>query len=349
MKLNILIIMDPLIEVPPKHYGGIERVVADLINGLMEKGHDVTLWASPNSNVSCRFKAFGKEGEWSRFSNIRNILRINYWHFLNYNKFDIIHNFGRLFYMLGIINSKTAKVQTYMRRIDPDNIRRLNSLNSRNIHYTAVSEAIKDTGSPGGGDWSVIYNCAPETLYKLNSNVDPEIDPLVFLGRLERCKGAHTAISVAKKLNRKLIIAGNISDLPEEKEYFYNELEPRIDGELIEYIGTVDDQQKKKLLENSAALMLPIEWLEPFPIVLPEALLCGTPVISFRMGGVPEGIEHGKTGFICDTEDEMAESVLKLSMIDRSYCRKVAVKRFSTKRIIDDYENLYINMLNENT
>ena len=133
-------------------------MVADLINGLMKKGHNVTLWASPKSNVDCSFKAFGKEGEWNRLSNLRNILKINYWHMLNKGKFDVVHNFGRLFYMVGIINSSIPKVQTYMRRIDPNNIRRLNRLNSKNIHYTAVSEAIKDTGSPGGGDWSVIYN-----------------------------------------------------------------------------------------------------------------------------------------------------------------------------------------------
>lgn len=337
--------MDPLIEVPPKYYGGIERVVADLIDSLLNRGHKVTLWASPNSNVKCEFKPFGKEGEWNTFSNIKNILKIQYRHYKYYSKFDVVHNFGRLFYLVGITNLNIPKIQTYMRKINPANIKKIQMFGSKNIHFTAVSEAIKNTGLVGGGDWSVIYNCAPENHYQLKEDIDSDNAPLVFLGRLERCKGAHTAISVAKKLNRRLIIAGNLSKLTQEIEYFENEIQPHIDGDLINYIGMVDDNQKVELLGNAAALLLPIEWLEPFPIVLPEAMLCGTPVISFRMGGVPEGIEHGKTGFVCDTEEEMIQSILNLKNIDRSYCRKVAENRFSINKIVSDYEQLYFKMV----
>jgi len=260
------------------------------------------------------------------------------------HSFDLIHNFGRLAYLTTMLGRNVPKVQTYMRRVNPDNMRRASSLGARRLHYTAVSAAIRDTGKPGGGDWSVIYNCASPERYTCRTDVDSRTAPLVFLGRLERCKGAHSAIAVARRLNRRLIIAGNVSTLPEEREYFHAELEPAIDGSLVSYVGPVDDQQKDALLGSAAALLLPIEWEEPFPVVLPEGLLCGTPVVAFRRGGVPEGIDHGTTGFVCDTVDDMATAVGRLGEIDRATCRVEGERRFSTQAIADDYEQLYMRL-----
>ena len=124
------------------------------------------------------------------------------------------------------------------------------------------------TGKPGGGDWSVIYNCAPIEQFRFRPDVDPSSAPLVFLGRLERCKGVHNAIAVARRLNRPLRIAGNVSDLPHERRYFETEIQPNIDGKLITYLGPVNNEQKNKLLGDPAALLMPIEFEEPFPIVL---------------------------------------------------------------------------------
>jgi glycosyltransferase involved in cell wall biosynthesis len=175
----------------------------------------------------------------------------------------------------------------------------------------------------------------------LNRNVDPSTAPLVFLGRLERCKGAHTAIGVARATGRKLVIAGNISNLSHERTYYHDEIEPHIDGDQIRYVGVVNDEQKNALLGTAAALLVPIEWEEPFPVILPESLLCGTPVVAFRRGGVPEGIEQGRTGFLCDTADEMADAVRRLGEIDRGECRYVAERRFSEQVIVDRYSELY--------
>src|SRR5262245_2118626 len=342
--MRILLIMDPLIPGPPRHYGGIERVVADLANDLVQRGHSVTLWAAPGSTTDGNIEAFGKEGEWTRWSNTRNTMVVTARFLRRPHSYDLVHNFGRLAYLTTILSRDLPKVQTYMRTVNPQNMRRAMSLGARRLHYTAVSAAIRDTGKTGGGNWSVIYNCASPEKYTCRTDVDARTAPLVFLGRLERCRGAHTAIQVARRLKRPLILAGNISTLPEEREYFDAEIKPAIDGDLISYIGSVDDREKDALLGRAAALLLPIEWEEPFPVVLPEALLCGTPVLAFRRGGIPEGIDEGLTGFVCDTVDQMSTAVCRLGEIERAGCRTIAERRFSRQAIVNEYEELYLRL-----
>lgn len=339
--LRILLIMDPYVRVPPEHYGGIERVVADLADGLYRRGHAVTLWAAPGSRTLGRLESFGHESEWTPWSNLRNTARLTARLWQQPHRFDLIHNFGRLAYLLGVLRWDLPKVQTYMRTVNPNNLRRVRRLGGRRLHYTAVSAAIRDTGAPGGGPWHVIPNCAPARKYRLRTAVDPARAPLVFLGRLERCKGAHTAIAVARQLRRPLRLAGNLSPLPHEREYFEREIRPQIDGELVTFVGPVNDAQKNELLGSAAALLLPVEFDEPFPVVLPEALLCGTPVIGFRRGGIAEGVTHGQTGFLCDTADEMVALVRRLGDINRATCRAEAERRFSDGAIVDAYERLY--------
>jgi glycosyltransferase involved in cell wall biosynthesis len=339
--VKILLVMDPYIKVPPDHYGGIERVIADLADGLARSGHDVTLWAAPGSRVNGRVEAFGREGEWTRWSNVRNAMTLAGRLVGRRSRFDVIHNFGRLAYLAPVLPRNVPKVQTYMRTVNPANMAAARRLGARRLHYTAVSAAIRDTGRSGGGDWSVIYNCAAPERYPFVAGTDPVTAPLVFLGRLDRCKGAHHAIAVARQLQRRLIIAGTISPLAHEQQYFDDEIAPQIDGDLVTYLGPVDDEQKRTLLGRAAAMLLPIEWEEPFPVVLPESMLCGTPLIAFRRGGVPEGIDHGRTGFLCDGVDEMAALVGRLDTIDRAAVRAEAVRRFSDTAIVGEYERLY--------
>ncbi|HUK32868.1 MAG TPA: glycosyltransferase, partial [Vicinamibacterales bacterium] len=194
----------------------------------------------------------------------------------------------------------------------------------------------------------VIYNCADPARYTFKRNTDPVTAPLVFLGRLDRCKGPHTAIEVAARLKRRLIIAGNVSPVAEERRFFETEVAPRIDGSLVTYVGPVDDVQKDALLGGAAAMLMPIDWEEPFPVVLPESMLCGTPVIAFRRGGVPEGIDHGRTGFVVDTVEQMCGAVACLGRIDRATCRAEAERRFSGRAIADEYEALYRRLIEAN-
>jgi len=342
--MRILLVMDPFIAVPPRHYGGIERVIADLADALVERGHRVTLWAGPGSGTNAALETFGEEGEWSHWSNVRNTMTLSARFIRDDGRFDVIHNFGRLAYLSLVFSWDVPKIHTYMRTINPENMRKAARLGARRVHFTAVSAAIRDTGAPGGGDWSVIYNCADPARYTFRSDTSPQA-PLVFLGRLDRCKGPHTAIAVARKLNRRLIIAGNISPLAKERAFFQQEVAPKIDGRLVSYIGPVDDVQKNALLGGASAMLMPIEWEEPFPVVLPESLLCGTPVIAFRRGGVPEGISEGRSGFVCDTVDEMCRAVGRLPEIDRVACRAEALQRFSARAITDQYEALYRRLI----
>jgi glycosyltransferase involved in cell wall biosynthesis len=338
--VRVLLLMDPFIRVPPAEYGGIERVIADLAAGLSQSGHQVTLWAAPGSRVDGHVEPFGREGEWTTWSNVRNTTILAARFLRRPRQFDVVHNFGRLAYLAPILARDVPKVQTYMRTVNPANMVTARRLGARRLHYTAVSAAIRDTGRAGGGDWSVIYNCAAPGRYRF-AEVDPRRAPLVFLGRLDRCKGAHHAITVAQRSRRRLVIAGNVSPLPHEQAYFENEIAPRLDGELVSYIGPVNDEQKQVLLAGAAAVLMPIEWEEPFPVVLPESMLCGTPLIAFRRGGIPEGIDHDRTGFLCETVDEMTALVGRLASIDRRTVRAEAERRFSDAAIVRAYEQLY--------
>jgi len=343
VSLRILLVMDPLIPVPPRQYGGIERVVADLAGGLVGRGHEVTLWAAPSSRTPAQLEPFGREGEWTRRSNIRNMLQLARRFRAQPGRFDLVHNFGRLAYLLGALRSDVPKVQSYQRPVNPKNMRTARRLGAKRLHYTAVSAAVRDTalsGHSGAGDWTVIPNGVPPARYPFNAGVDPQRAPLVFLGRLDRCKGPHTAIAVARRLNRRLTLAGNVSSLPHERAYFYQEVAPLLGGG-ITYIGPVDDAQKAALLRGAAALLMPVDWAEPFGIVMVEALMTGTPVIAFRRGGIPEVILDGRTGFLCDTADEMVECVGRLPSISRAECRADAERRFSDEVIVSAYERLY--------
>src|SRR5262249_2748564 len=158
-------------------------------------------------------ESFGREGEWTRWSNVRNtaLVTVRFWR--DRSRFDLVHNFGRLAYLAGILRSDTPKVQTYMRPVNPRNMQKIGALGARRLRFTAVSAAIRNTGALGGGEWTVIYNCARVADFTPRLETDVTTAPLVFLGRLERCKGAHTAIRVARRLGRPLVIAGNISTL----------------------------------------------------------------------------------------------------------------------------------------
>jgi glycosyltransferase involved in cell wall biosynthesis len=169
----------------------------------------------------------------------------------------------------------------------------------------------------------------------------PDDAPLAFLGRIERIKGTHTAIAIARAAGRPLVVAGNVADA----EYFSAEIAPHIDNLTVSYLGEVDDGAKSRLLGGSAALLMPVEWDEPFGIVMAEAFACGTPVIGFRRGSVPEVVREGVNGFVVSDVAQAAAAVQQLHRIDRDAVRRDCETRFSCDAVVDAYEQLYQEVL----
>ena len=338
--MRILLVMDPGILVPPKGYGGHERLVFMFAKEYALLGHEVHLLVTKGSEVeNCTVHSFGKEGfPPQKFDSF--LAMPTAWFFLmqHKNRFDLIHNFGRLAYLLPILNHRVKKIMTYGREITGRNIAIINKLPNRNLFYTGCSSNLISRIETSG-NWTTVYNAIDFNSYILSSQVEPDA-PLMFLGRIEKVKGAHNAIVVAKATGNKLILAGNISPLPEEQLYFKNEIEPHIDGVQIIYLGALNDEQKNNWLGLSKALLFPIEWNEPFGMVMVEAMACGTPVIAFNRGSVEEVISEGKTGFVVENLSQMITAVKVIDQINRSDCRELAKNKFHVKVIAEQYLSL---------
>lgn len=338
--MKILLVMDPGIPVPPKGYGGIERIVALLAKGYLDSGHEVDILASRGSAVAgCTMHIIGEDG-FPPLKKTMNKAIITAWKFLHKhrNRYDLVHNFGRLLYLLPILNHPVKKLMCYQREITTRNIMLFNKLPNKHMLYCGCSRnLVNRAGAPG--KWTVVHNTVDFSQFSVNKDI-PADAPLIFLGRIERIKGCHTAIRVAKATGHKLLIAGNISALPEEIQYFENEISPLIDGQQIIYAGEVNDVQKNEWLGKARALLMPIEWEEPFGIVMIEAMACGTPVIGYQRGAIPEVIEEGTTGFVVNSEAELIQKCLLLDRFDREKCRNTALARFDLPEIARQYLNL---------
>jgi glycosyltransferase involved in cell wall biosynthesis len=340
--MRILFITDPGILVPPSGYGGIERIVADLAVEYIKMGFTVDLLTTKGSNIDgCSVYSIGNAG----FPPTKLVMYTSIfkaWVFLlrKNNHYDLIHNFGRLLYLFPVLKTNNRKIQSYQREITSRNAETVLKFNPTKLAFTGCSYNLINRANPLGY-WKGIHNCVVFNKFQLTSIVNILDAPLVFLGRIERIKGCHTAIEVAKITGRKLLIAGNISKLPEEIHYFENEIKPHIDDVNVEFVGEVNDVQKNELLGRSAAFLMPIEWNEPFGIVMIEAMACGTPVIAFPYGSVPEVVEEGITGFVVNDKEEMIDAVAKINKIDRSLCRQTAESRFDVAVIAKQYLSLF--------
>jgi len=342
--MRIAITADPYIPVPPSLYGGIERVIAFLIAGLVKRGHDVTLFAHPDSSVAgAVLIGYGMPPHAGIVPRLAELAQVGSALMRRYREYDIVHSFGRLAALLPILPLRTCpKVQSYQREVSWPGVRRAMKVARSSLQFTACSRSVfrAHANDPTVGRWHAIFNGVDVDAYRAVAVV-PADAPLVFLGRIERVKGVHVAIDVARRSGRRLVIAGNIVRDGRERDYFEREIEPSIDGRQIEYVGPVDDRAKNQLLGSAAALVFPTMFEEPFGIVMAEAMACGTPVVAFARGAVPEVIIEGVNGFACRDEDELVAAVGRLDTISRVAVRADCERRLSADVIVSQYEALY--------
>lgn len=343
--MRIALTADPEIPVPPTLYGGIERMIHDIAIGLIERGHDVTLFAHRGSSAPCDIKPYPAENSRGAAAVLRNA-----WHVSTNvlgKGFDIVHSFGRLAYLAPVLAARVPVLMSYQRSVTESRVRWATKLSGGRIGFAAVSRHHLAGAPVAYGRWFVVYNGASENAYRFRPHVSEDA-PLVFLGRMESIKGPHLAIDVAQKSGRRLVLAGNISKGLEHERYFETQVRPFVDGDQIQYVGPLDDAGKNQLLGNGYAFLMPVLWDELFGIVMAEALACGLPIIGLRRGAVPEIVEEGVNGFACDSVDEMVAAVAQIPFIDRRDCRRILEERFSDRAMVDGYEAAYRQLINPN-
>jgi glycosyltransferase involved in cell wall biosynthesis len=336
--MRILMTVDPEIPVPPETYGGIERIVHTLAEALLNRGHSVGLVANPLS--TCKVNAFFP---WSGLRSRNGIDALRNMRVLRQAVADfqphVLHSFSRILYMLPLAANSLPKIMCFQREPTQRTVFLGATLFNGSLTFTGISDYICRQGRRAGGEWRTVYNFVDTDIYRFEPKVAQDA-PLVFLSRVEHIKGAHTAIGVARRTGRRLIIAGNHATSGMEFDYWTHEIAPHLGSE-IEYVGPVNDQQKNALLGQAAALIVPIEWNEPFGIVFAEALACGTPVISCPRGALPEIVRQGVDGFLVTTIEEACSAVAMIGKIDRRDCRQRAEHCFSAAIISAQYERLY--------
>ena len=338
--MRVAITADPEIPVPPKRYGGVERIVHMLVRGLVERGYDVTLFAHPDSEVPCKLEPY--PGSRSRSNS--DLLR-NMWHVSSkvlQRRYDLIHSFGRLAYLLPTLPTRVPKLMSYERLITARRVMWGERLARGTLHFTGCSRHLIKSFL-GKDNWHVVYNGVPMATYQFREKVS-EDSPLVFLGRIEEFKGPHLAIEVALRSGRRLIIAGNVPHQTKHQIFFEEKIRPHIDGDKIKYVGPVTDEQKNEVLGRAAALLMPLVGEEAFGIVMAEALACGTPVLGFNRGPIPEVVENMVNGFVCESVEEMVAAVKRIEVIERRACRRIVEEKFSDRAVVDAYERLYQRM-----
>jgi len=323
------------IPVPPRTYGGTEFVVSELTEGLAARGHEVTLFASGDSTTRARLISPWPAALWrAKLGSPHAVWSLHLDNLLEHqDEFDVIHNHcGFYIYPLAKFIRKPI-INTLHRPLAPEDHKVFSRFSES--HYVPVSRDQMES-VPKLRHARLIYNGIPTERFIFNANPS---DYLLWISKIIPSKGVLDAIRVAKLSGKHLKIAGNI--VGEENERFFKyEVQPLIDGEQIQFVGEADFEAKVALFRNAKALLCPFTRREPFGLVMTEAMACGTPVIGFGNGAIPEIVEDGVTGFVVDTVEEMAAAVGRLGEIKRAACRQRVEENFSVKRMIDEYEDL---------
>jgi glycosyltransferase involved in cell wall biosynthesis len=345
---------------PPKLYGGTERIVHNLTEELVKKGHDVTLFATGDSKSSAKLESTLDTAAYRRDIPWTNFLHPLFHHanaFEKSHKFDIMHvhiNTRQDYVALvlaGLVDVPVVFTIHFALPLEKDKEKedRLMFLKKYKDHnYISISNAQRTL--PFLNYIATVYNGLDFDQYKFKeADLTAKKEYIVWIGRFCKDKGTHVAIEVAKKSGIPLVLAGKIDEHNEEyKEYYEKEVKPHIDGKLITYIGEVDNAEKSKLFKNAIALLNPIQWNEPFGLTSIEAMAHGVPVIALDKGPMKEIIADGKTGFVVKNANEMVRALKKVGELNRNLIRQYALSHFSSSVMADNYEKVYLNVLKKN-
>jgi glycosyltransferase involved in cell wall biosynthesis len=325
--------------VPPVTYGGTELVVALLADALVARGHDVTMFATGDSLTNARLRSIAdhpyrygdpdglRHAEYVQLANVQAAFLA-----ATETDFDVIHNHAIVEGLTLAAFSRTPVLTTnhlaYVPETEP-------IWAAYPWYHNALSWA-SDATFPERGRLPPIHHGLDIASFPFSAQGDGY---LVFLGRFSPDKGAAAAIDAAMHAGRRLLIAGKVDQ--HDAAYFASEIKPRIDGQRVRYVGEVDPEAKRLLLGGADALLFPIDWDEPFGLVMIEALACGTPVIGTRKASVPEVVEDGVSGFVVDDPAALPDAIRRVAEIDRRACRIAAERRFTVARMTADYERTY--------
>ena len=311
----------PIIErVPPKKYGGTERVVYALTEELVKLGHNVTLFATGDSITSARLVSYAKKGLRELYKNDfynRNIQILTHLGaaYALQDEFDIIHDHCGIHSVPFAVISHVPILMTLHGAFNKKTNPLYETLNNPfNPSFVSISQSQRE-GLPTLNYSGTVYNGLPMAHYPFSEKHD---DYLLFVGRIAPEKGVHHAITVAKKVNKKLIIAVKLEEV--NVSYFKEKIEPYL-SDTIRWIGEIDEKTRNKIMSRAYCFLHPTTWNEPFGLTLIESMATGCPVIAIGKGSIPEIISHGKTGFVVNTPFEMAASVQKIDRIDRTMSR----------------------------
>lgn len=355
MKLRIAQIAPLWFPIPPKKYGGIERIISFLTEELVKRGHEVTLFTSGDSKTKARLisvcpQSLIKAGySWQDpFWNLENLSEVfsraenfdiihshlDLWtlHFQNLTRVPVLHTFHNQLYKASITREGERK---------PTRIEIFERHKNKTLAVFISKSERQQSAVKFPRSW-VIYNGIDISQFKFN--LKPK-DHFIWIARIDPFKGIENAIKAAKMANVKLLLAGRLD--PQRREYFVKKIKPHLSNK-IRYLGQLPQERLSNFYGQALACLYPIEWEEPFGLIMAESMACGTPVIAFNRGSVPEIVKDGKTGFVVKNIPEMVKAMKEIDQINRVDCRKRVEKFFTHQRMVDDYEKIYYQIIKRN-
>ena len=345
LHMKIALIANVVERVPPKKYGGTERVIYYLTEHLVKMGHAVTLFATGDSVTSAKLS----------FVVPRNLRETGHKDLYGYNlpsfrhmglvytratEFDIIHDHNGYLSLPTANISNTPVLLTLHGSFDPVNKQFYSKLDKK-VKFVSISKR-QAAWAPNLNWAGTVYNGLKFDKFPFEKNPG---EYLLYVGRMSYEKGAHIAIEVAQYLNLPLVIAAKLDSV--DLNYYQDYVGPHL-GSQIKWVGEVDEEERNKLMSRALCLLHPITWEEPFGLTMIETMACGTPVIAFNKGSIPEVVNNCKSGFIVEDVEEMINAVLNIKQISRKYCRDYALKNFNAQKMTEGYLKIYNKILEEN-